>query len=103
MSTEQKTQSAKLTNIIDVLELCVGNNLPAEIVGKYVWVTFDDKPDKIVREILKGAGFYWSKRRLAWMHPCGNRSTKPATRYHPIEKYGSVTVDQDVVAARQAI
>ena len=72
----------------------------AEIVGRWVWITFDAKPADTVRAYLKGLGFHWSRRRSAWQHSCGIRSRRSAgdPRFH----YGSVRpadVDRESVVA----
>lgn len=67
-----------------------------EMIGAWVWVTFDAKPGSEDREALKAAGFRWMKRRGQWAHNCGIR-TKAARGYHPREKYGSVLVEDERV------
>ena len=60
----------------------------AEIVGRWVWVSFADKPGADVRNALKNLGFSWNKRRECWQHPCGH-PTKSSPG-DPRFKYGSV-------------
>ena len=59
----------------------------AEVVGKWVWVTFREAPAPELRQILAQLGFHWNRERQAWQHPCG------AFRLHgfqdPHEKYSS--------------
>jgi hypothetical protein len=59
----------------------------AEVVGKWVWVTFRETPAPELRQILAQLGFHWNRERQAWQHPCG------AFRLHgfqdPHEKYES--------------
>jgi hypothetical protein len=59
----------------------------AEVVGKWVWVTFRETPAPELRQILAQLGFHWNRERQAWQHPCG------AFRLHgagdPHEKYSS--------------
>ena len=91
MKTEQEKHG-----IIDVIEFCRENNLPADVVGRWVWVNFTEKPSAEVRQLLKDYGFRWSKRRGEWAHNCGH----PTKSGHciPREKYGAVPVDQAEVA-----
>ena len=59
----------------------------AEVVGKWVWVTFRETPAPELRQMLAQLGFHWNRERQAWQHPCG------AFRLHgvqdPHEKYES--------------
>ena len=82
-----------LENIIDVLEFCRANDLPARVVGRWVWIAFESKPDQEVRNLLKSAGFRWSPRRGQWAHNCG-QSSKPASGYRPWDKYRTVSLDE---------
>ena len=43
----------------------------AEVVGKWVWVTFRETPAPELRQILAQLGFHWNRERQAWQHPCG--------------------------------
>ena len=92
METEQKQ-----TSIIEVLEYCKINLIPARVVGRWVWVEFEDKPDQAVRAGLKAIGFRWSKRRGQWAHNCGN-PTKPARGYKPWDKYSTRSLDDGLKA-----
>ncbi len=86
---------------VQVVIFCRENHLPAEVVGRWVWIRFDEKPSLGVRQTLKAAGFRWSSKREQWYHRCGwNRTGRggPDPRY----RYGSVSVNQistDDVAA----
>ena len=59
----------------------------AEVVGKWVWVTFKETPAAEVRQGLAQLGFHWNRERQAWQHPCGAFST--GSPHDPHEKYGS--------------
>ena len=91
MKTEQEKHG-----IIDVIEFCRENNLPADVVGRWVWVEFKEKPSAEIRQAMKDYGFRWSSRRKEWAHNCGH----PTKSGHciPREKYGAVPVDQAEVA-----
>jgi hypothetical protein len=58
-----------------VLELLKASNPGlfnlAEVVGKWVWVTFRETPAPELRQILAQLGFHWNRERQAWQHPCG--------------------------------
>ena len=43
----------------------------AEVVGCWVWTTFDARPSEQVRAGLLDLGFIWNHTRLAWQHACG--------------------------------
>jgi len=60
----------------------------AEVVGKWVWIQFQEKQPREVTAVLSQLGFHWNNKRQAWQHPCGNFAQKPAS-YDPREKYGS--------------
>lgn len=71
-----------------------------EIVGRWVWISFDAKPADSARAYLKALGFHWSRRRSAWQHSCGIPSRHSAT--DPRFRYGSVRpadVDRETVVA----
>ncbi len=59
----------------------------AEVVGKWVWVSFSEQPAAEIRQQLAQLGFHWNRERQAWQHPCGQFSMgSPAD---PHEKYAS--------------
>ena len=60
----------------------------AEVVGKWVWVTFPDQPAENVRAGLSQIGFHWNNARKCWQHPCGQFATE-GSGADPREKYGS--------------
>ena len=57
----------------------------AEVVGKWVWVTFQAQPAAEIRQTLAQLGFHWNRTRQAWQHPCGN--FRIGTSGDPREKY----------------
>jgi hypothetical protein len=59
----------------------------AEVVGKWVWVTFRETPAPELRQILAQLGFHWNRERQAWQHPCGAFRLRGAGDPH--EKYAS--------------
>ena len=97
-TVRQHTEESKPKNLIDVLEFCRAQSLPARVVGRWVWVKFDSKPSAEIRQSLKDFGFRWSKRRGQWSHNCGH-PTKPALSYRPWDKYQTVTIEEALAVA----
>jgi hypothetical protein len=91
--SEQNPKSKSNHSIVEVLEFCKTQNIPARVVGKWVWVAFESKPCAEVRQALKDFGFRWSKRRMQWCHNCG-LPTRPALNYKPWDKYQTLTIDE---------
>ena len=56
----------------------------AEVVGKWVWVTFPDRQDQQTTAELSQLGFHWNSRRQSWQHPCGVFKGEPVD---PRSKY----------------
>ena len=83
-----------------VIQFCKDHDLPADVVGRWVWLRFDSKPDDETRTLIKGAGFRWVKRRGEWAHNCGRPTGRGGCE--PRLKYGFVSVsriDESEVAA----
>ncbi|MDR3458083.1 MAG: hypothetical protein P4N60_11595 [Verrucomicrobiae bacterium] len=59
----------------------------AEVVGKWVWVAFQDQPAAEIRQQLAQLGFHWNRERQAWQHPCGQ--FRLASVQDPHQKYSS--------------
>jgi hypothetical protein len=59
----------------------------AEVVGKWVWVTFKEQPAAEMRQQLAQLGFHWNRERQAWQHPCGQFRLRGFQDPH--EKYSS--------------
>ena len=57
----------------------------AEVVGKWVWITFPEPPAERVRAELSQLGFHWNNTRKCWQHPCG--ATLPRGTQEPRTKY----------------
>ena len=102
--TEHTEQSNSNHTIIEVLEFCKAQDLPARVVGRWVWIKFDSKPDADIRQTLKDFGFRWSKRRSQWAHNCGIGS-RPAHGYRPWDKYQTIDMDDALAraTARRAV
>ena len=59
----------------------------AEVVGKWIWVSFSEQPAPTVRQTLAQLGFHWNRERQAWQHPCG--AFRLRGFQDPHEKYAS--------------
>lgn len=80
-------------NLVEVIEFVRAQGLSqyAEIVGRWVWLSFPDKPSADVREQIKAYGFRWIQKRGRWAHNCGHPSTGGIA--DPRFTYGSVPVE----------
>ncbi len=58
----------------------------AEVVGKWVWIQFDDRQPRQITAALSQFGFHWNRKRQLWQHPCGQFVTgsvqDPCQKYH---------------------
>ena len=59
----------------------------AEVVGKWVWITFTEKQPREVTMTLAELGFHWNHIRQCWQHPCGTLAQRSPR--DPRIKYGS--------------
>ena len=59
----------------------------AEVVGKWIWITFPEQPVEKLRADLSQLGFHWNNTRKCWQHPCGE--TLPRGQQNPREKYAN--------------
>ena len=57
----------------------------AEVVGKWIWVSFTESPAAEVRQTLAQLGFHWNRTRQSWQHPCGQ--FRLSSSGDPREKY----------------
>ncbi len=79
----------------------------AEVVGRWVWVTFKEQPAAEIRQQLAQLGFHWNRERQAWQHPCGQFSLSSSgdprekySHYHPARvKRSAKTKTPEAVAA----
>ena len=58
----------------------------AEVVGKWIWVSFTEQPAAEVRQTLAQLGFHWNRTRQSWQHPCGHFNSISSAG-DPHEKY----------------
>src|SRR5690349_16283935 len=57
----------------------------AEVVGKWIWISFPEQPIERVRADLSQLGFHWNNTRKCWQHPCGE--ALPRGTQEPRDKY----------------
>lgn len=96
MTTKEKAQSEEVkAKVAQMIEFCKVRGFNAELVGCWIWVSFETKPDEAARKVLKDAGFRWSKRRGKWAHNCGVKTK--SSQGNPWDKY-----DHKVVSGRIA-
>jgi hypothetical protein len=69
----------------------------AEVVGRWVWVQFEQQPPVEARRQLAQLGFHWNHTRQAWQHPCGVHRDR-RVRFDPRRKFGCYYA-ADVMAA----
>ena len=86
-------------NFLETSQFCQQMGLPAEAVGRWIWVTFDEKPDKEIIQSLRDFGFHWSHRRQAWAHDCGHKSYP--SQGNPWEKYDSYPLTETAEERRR--
>jgi len=67
----------------------------AEVVGQWVWVSFDAPQDQQITAELSQLGFHWNSRRKVWQHPCGVFKGEPVD---PRSKYQSFHPADQVAA-----
>lgn len=60
----------------------------AEVVGRWVWIRFEDKQPPLITRYLAELGFHWNSHRQSWQHPCGTLAEERAD-YDPRKRYGS--------------
>jgi len=74
----------------------------AEVVGKWVWITFPEPPAPQVRAELSQLGFHWNNHRKCWQHPCGTINSQLSTLNSPVDpraKYGARPASQPLTPA----
>jgi hypothetical protein len=69
----------------------------AEVIGKWIWITFPEQPAEKVRGQLSQFGFHWNNVRKCWQHPCGQFATDGSSA-DPRQKYGSRFAADQVAA-----
>ncbi len=69
---------------------CAAQKLPAYVVGRWVWIQWEEKPEPETLALVKSVGFRWVNARKAWAHSCGHWSRKG--HIDPRIKYGMVPV-----------
>ena len=88
---EQREQNRSLSTdqVLDLLRQWLPEQFNlAEIVGKWIWVTFPEPPAEKIRGQLSQFGFHWNNHRKCWQHPCGQFATE-GSGADPRQKYGT--------------
>jgi hypothetical protein len=82
--------------VIDFLRDAAPSAIPhTKRVGRWLWIMFPERPDTETLATVKDLGFRFSRRRSAWLHPCGHPCRRRARGYDPRDKYGVRDVDDD--------
>ncbi|HUX62088.1 MAG TPA: hypothetical protein VMV32_12310 [Ignavibacteriaceae bacterium] len=55
-------------------------------VGDWLWLEFDCIPEQDIRDVIRGLGFHWNRKRKLWQCSCGVYS-RPSDD-DPRPKYG---------------
>ena len=88
---EQREQNRSLSTdqVLDLLRQWLPEQFHlAEVVGKWIWITFPEPPAEKIRGQLSQFGFHWNNHRKCWQHPCGQFATE-GSGTDPRQKYGS--------------
>ena len=94
----EENRALSTDRVLDLLRRWMPNQYDlAEVVGKWVWITFPEQPSEQVRGQLSQFGFHWNNARKCWQHPCGQFKTEGSTQ-DPREKYGSFFAADQVAA-----
>ena len=83
---ENAKSESHIPTVQEVVDFCKQHGFTGSIVGKWVWLFFEEKPEETIRKILKDFGFRWSARRGGWAHNCGN-PVRSAAKSSPFDKY----------------
>ncbi len=84
-NTAEKTE-ANIPTLQQVVDFCKEHGFSGSVVGKWVWLFFEEKPEEAIRKLLKDFGFRWSSRRGGWAHNCGH-PVRSAAKSSPFDKY----------------
>ena len=79
---EKAGSERSVPSVAEVVAFCQKLNLTAEQVGRWVWVSFAEKPDEAMRQALRDVGFRLSYRRRKGAHNCGH-PTRSAGKTDP--------------------
>ena len=77
---------------LEIVQWCAAEHIPAELVGRWVWVEFPTKPDASTLIKMKARGFRWVKSRGRWAHDCGFKSRRG--KGDPRDKYGAEEISK---------
>src|SRR3990172_9372354 len=59
-----------------------------EVIGSWVWLSFDAIPNEGIRAYLKENKYHWNRKRKTWQLCCGLRTAKGGSKSELIFKYG---------------
>ena len=85
--TRQSKTSKSNHSIVEVLEFCKSRNLPARVVGRWVWIKFESKPSAEIRQALKafgGPSVAVNGRTTAAITACQRAVIVPGTSIRPL-------------------
>jgi hypothetical protein len=86
--TRKKNRTLPTEKVLQMLQTAAPDAFRlAEVVGRWVWVTFSEQPAAEIRQQLAQLGFHWNRERQAWQHPCGQFRLSSAG--DPRERYTS--------------
>jgi len=88
----EKKQPAPSASTLEIVQWCAAERIPAELVGRWVWVEFAEKPDAGTIGKMKARGFRWIAKRGRWAHDCGHKSRRG--KGDPRDKYGRVEIEE---------
>ena len=77
---------------LEIVQWCAAEHIPAELVGRWVWVQFPAKPAPEIIGKMKARGFRWVKARGRWAHDCGYKCKRG--KGDPRDKYGAVEIEE---------
>jgi hypothetical protein len=94
----EENRSLSTDKVLDLLRRWLPKQYElAEVVGKWVWITFPEQPAEQVRGQLSQFGFHWNNTRKCWQHPCGQFKTEGSAQ-DPREKYATYFPADQVAA-----
>ena len=70
-----------------------------EIVGTWLWISFNVRPNSEARTYLKAKGCRWNKTRNLWQFSNGHRTRRSPLQNGALRaQYGSIEVETEKVA-----
>ena len=72
ITTWKENRKLKAVEVLKRLPKEALNN--SSVVGRWVWLYFEEKPIQAILDEIKALGFKWNRDRGVWQHPCGEWS-----------------------------